>query len=153
MTGKFSLRNLVGPEVLLDEDEERQKGGPRTKKQGKIIVLYQRPVTENTKPLSRDVTDLIDPATTSRSDVSASLVDTTVYQGEHHVVWISSWPTKAAAIELEKSVSRTEGDNSHLVRIVRDYGKNDRKEAPEGADAAQAASVSEGDETANSTTL
>ncbi|KAI9800262.1 MAG: hypothetical protein M1833_003376 [Piccolia ochrophora] len=139
-------RLRVGPEVSSTEDEDAQKGNHVTEKTGKVVVLYERPVTqEDTTLPPRDVTELIDPARASvADDVAASLVDTSVYQGEHHVVWISAWPSTAAATAFEASIRRKEGDVVHLVHVVRDYGRFDREEAPEGADAAQAASVSEG---------
>ena len=143
-------RLRVGPETSSDDeagaDEEHATG-----KKGRFVCLYERPAgSEATAlPLSNNVIDLVDSSAKDQSaDISALLVDTTVYQGEKDVVWISSWVDKAASVRFEQSIARTHGDAVHFIQVVRDYGKYDRKEAPEDADAAQAASVSKDGEAA-----
>ncbi|KAL9125668.1 MAG: hypothetical protein Q9217_005163 [Psora testacea] len=147
---EYRLR--IGPEVSSSEEKgcEDDEGGLKgTEKEGKFVVLYKRPKTAGIKESTDNVIGFIDSAKVSPSfDASAHLIHSTNYVGEKSAVWISGWPTEAAATEFRKSLARTQGDDVHLVRVVRDYGKHDRKEAPEGADAAQAASVTEKNESA-----
>ncbi|KAI4160522.1 MAG: hypothetical protein LQ342_005629 [Letrouitia transgressa] len=150
-------RLRVGPEISPGQEEGKASEGAEhvTEKKGHIICLYERPIpaskgTAEPSSISGNVVDLVDPVAQkdpSLQDVVASLVDTTVYQSEQTVLWVSGWADKDAAVDFEHLISRTQGDNIHLVRVERDYGKYDRNEAPEGADVAQAASVStQGDE-------
>ena len=110
-----------------------------TKHQGRFVVLYEGPVETSTAR----VTDMVDDTKTAGSDVAKELVGVSVYKGEKAVLWINSWPTEAAAVAFEGVIRRTEGDTVTVFRVKRDYGGNDRSEAPAGADAAQAPSVEE----------
>ncbi|KAL9612978.1 MAG: hypothetical protein Q9167_002455 [Letrouitia subvulpina] len=144
-------RLRVGPEISLGQEGGEVKEGREhvTEKKGHVICLYERPMqatgeTAEPSSLSNNVVDLVDPMAQKDpllKDVVASLVDTTVYQSEKTVLWVSGWVDKDAAVGFEQLISRTHGDSIHIVRVERDYGKHDRNEAPEGADAAQAASV------------
>ncbi|KAI4210633.1 MAG: hypothetical protein LQ351_006512 [Letrouitia transgressa] len=150
-------RLRVGPSTSLDREEGEVSEGAEhvTRKKGHIICLYERPIlaaedTADPSSIPSNVVDLVDREAQkdpSLKDVIASLVDTTVYQSEKTMLWISGWVDKDAAVGFGHLVSRTQGDSIQLVRVERDYGKYDRNEAPEGADAAQAASVpAQGDE-------
>ena len=88
---------------------------------------------------------LVDPEKGAVVDVK-DLVDAAVYRGEKRLLWISGWATKEAAMRFGGAIRRVEGDSVCVVRVVRDYGKDDRSEAPEGANAAQAESVGKGTE-------
>ena len=136
-------RLRAGPKLFSNDEEEEQDGGASTHKQGHFVVLYERPFTENAAPFFPEITALVDVTKSDISTVTASIVDFAVYQGAQTTLWISGWPTKAAAVQFERSVHRVPGDDVHLIRVARDYGKNDRAEAPEGADEAQAAAALE----------
>lgn len=87
----------------------------------------------------------MDSKAVSSLDGNVSLVDAVVYHNENSALWISSWSSEGAAVKFENSILRTQDDSMHLIRVERDYGMGNRKEAPpaapEGADAAQDASL------------
>lgn len=107
------------------------------------MLLYERSVVEGDGIPTEDVRELVDSVKVLGFDAADAFVDTVVYQGGKSVVWISGWKDDLAAAGFGKVLQRVEGDSVQLVRVERDYGKNDRKEAPEDADAAQAGSVVE----------
>ncbi|KAL9044550.1 MAG: hypothetical protein Q9214_002319, partial [Letrouitia sp. 1 TL-2023] len=117
-------RLRVGPEISRGQEGDEVSGGGEhvTEKKGQIICLYERPVRatrEAAEPssVSSDVVDLVDPVAQkdpSIKDVVASLVDTTVYQSEKTVLWVSGWVDKDAAVGFEHLISRTQGDSIHL---------------------------------------
>ncbi|KAL8772276.1 MAG: hypothetical protein Q9209_002488 [Squamulea sp. 1 TL-2023] len=138
--GAYRLR--VGPELSsFDEgnQQEDEQGKHITKHKGHFVVLYEGPETTSTA----SVTDIIDSTRGSASDAAVMLVDAAVYQGEKSMLWVSSWPTRAAAADFKKAIRRADGDTVHIFQVKRDYGDIDRSEAPVGADADQAASVAE----------
>ena len=113
-----------------------------TQHAGRFVVLYEGAVSSTS---TVRVTDLVDSASVDGADVSKDLVDASVYQGEKTVLWISSWLTEAAAVVFQKAIRRMEGDDVLVFRVKRDYGGVDRREAPVGADAQQAASIADGE--------
>ncbi|KAI4224739.1 MAG: hypothetical protein L6R40_008421 [Gallowayella cf. fulva] len=138
--GVFDAYRLrVGPDLLPTESQAVQETDAVTKHKGQFIVLYEGPLTTST----RNVSDLVNPEKGSAATL-AELVDASVYQSEKSVLWITSWPTQAAAVRFESAVQRTEGDVVPVFRVKRDYGGIDRSEAPRDADADQAASVEKG---------
>ncbi|KAF2221316.1 hypothetical protein BDZ85DRAFT_265179 [Elsinoe ampelina] len=50
--------------------------------------------------------------------------------------------TKAEVQHLEASLARLPNDSVYKIHVVREYGKNERKEAPAGVDEAEAAAAS-----------
>lgn len=145
-----AYRLRVGPEVSTANETDSTPTQERvTKHEGHFIVLYERPVaTSSAGEISGDLEDLIDPSKASVSGTSSHLVDVSVYKGESNLLWISAWPDKAAAYSFESSLHRRQDDTVHMVQVVRDYGKLDRSEAPKGANAAQDASVRDGEDVA-----
>ena len=121
-------------------------GGDEMEKGKRIVSLYKRPLPEGPAP-SRHLADLLDPAKMEAAGglelVAAGVADLQVYQGEKSVVWICGWKSVGAARAFAQAVYRIEGDELDFVEVKRDYGKYDREEAPEDADAAQDASVRE----------
>ena len=71
----------------------------------------------------------------------------TTYQGEDSAVWLVAFQSKEAAVRCRNSQAFKDAHGPsadvRLIRITRDYGKANRKEAPAGADEAQAASLAE----------
>ena len=47
------------------------------------------------------------------------------------IILLVSWRDQAAAESFESAVSLQAGDRLRRVRLVRDYGKFDRREAPQ----------------------
>ena len=139
--GDYRLR--AGPKLLSDGEEDEGNEMTSTHKQGHFMVLYEQPIAGIMTPLSHEITALLDDAKFDVSAVTTRLIDVAVHQGEQTALWVSGWPTKAAAVEFESSLRRVPGDEIHIIRVARDYGKNDRAEAPEGADEAQAAAALE----------
>lgn len=127
----------------MEGKEEGHGGGRVTGKEGRCVLLYERSVVEGDGIPTEDVRELVDSVKVLGFDAADAFVDTVVYQGGKSVVWISGWKDDFAAAGFGKVLQRVEGDSVQLVRVERDYGKNDRKEAPEDADAAQAGSVVE----------
>lgn len=126
-----AYRLRVGPEVSAsDEDEEGDDTKQVTKHRGHFVVLHEAPIAEGTTTVSGDMSELVDPAKGAAVDVLADLVDAAVYRGDKSVLWISGWATRAAATRFEEAIRRVEGASVSVVRVVRDYGKDDRSEAP-----------------------
>ncbi len=123
-----SYRIRVGPSIDGEERKEKKEEGPKTGR-GQLMVLYQRslPTEEGTAP--KDIHSLVNSNAVS-DVVSSDLNDSAVYQSADSILWLSSWRNDAAAIKFEKSIRRTAGDSMQRLRVVRDYGKFDRKEAP-----------------------
>ena len=136
-------RLRAGPKVLFDNEVQEKNEGIPAQEQGRYVILYERPITENLTPLSHEITAIVDATKFDVSVVAKNVVDFAVYQGAETALWVSGWSTKAAAIEFEKSIQRVPSDDVHLIRVARDYGKNNRAEAPEGADVAQATAALE----------
>ena len=135
----------MGPELLASLGGETmggEEGSEVTQHAGRFVVLYEGPASSTS---TVRVTDLVDSATADGADVFKDLVDASVYQGEKSVLWISGWTTEAASVGFQKAIRRMEGDDVLVFRVKRDYGGVDRREAPVGADAEQAASVAEGE--------
>ena len=121
-------RVRVGPNIGGEERKEEKEEGAKTG-QGQVMVLYQRSLPTEKGKAPEDVRSLVDPNVVS-DVISTDLNDSAIYQGADSILWLSSWRNDAAAIKFEKSIRRTAGDSVQRVRIVRDYGKFDRKEAP-----------------------
>ena len=122
--------------------DEGEGEGEVTQHAGRFVVLYEGAVASTS---TVRLTDLLDSATPDGADVAKDLVDTSVYQGEKAVLWISAWLTEAAAVGFQKAIRRMEGDDVLVFRVKRDYGAVDRGEAPVGADAEQAATIADGE--------
>lgn len=58
------------------------------------------------------------------------LNDDSTWVSETTVLWMSSWKSLAAAERFEKALSRVQGDSVQKMRVLRDYGKEDRREVP-----------------------
>lgn len=132
-----SYRIRVGPEILAEEKKKETKE-PTTGMPGPFILLYQYPTPRdiNSSTVSK-LSSLVNQEKPYSSEILADLVDSAMYQSEQCVLWLASWPTEAAAINFKDLIRRVQGDAAHLVRVMRDYGKLDRKEAPKAADEAQ----------------
>jgi hypothetical protein len=61
--------------------------------------------------------------------IAWDLFDAVLTPGD--IILLISWPDQAAAEEFESSVSLRDGARLRRVRIVRDYGMFDRREAPQ----------------------
>lgn len=110
----------------------------------RIVSIYEQPHQDVSTPPSHDLEDLLEDSAKGAAaglEIAAGVADAEVYQGEKSVVWICGWKSVGAAKIFAESVRRIEGDGLTFVKVKRDYGKNDRKEAPDGAVAAQDASV------------
>ncbi|KAL8957490.1 MAG: hypothetical protein Q9193_005251 [Seirophora villosa] len=135
-------RLRVGPSMNQSDATTLGSAGKEGGGNDRIVCLYERPVEDGAAtPPPRSVSELIDPVKGAELDVSAALVDVEAYQSEKSVVWILGCNSASAATIFANSVRRVQDDSVELVEVKRDYGKYDRKEAPEDADAAQNASV------------
>lgn len=132
----------IGAKVDEEEDADATLGRV-TKHEEAYALVYERPAEKESSTPSEDVMTLVDPGKSLQEGVKQGLVDSTVFQSEHLIVWLSGWRTKAAVVGFLGSVVGVDGDAVHLVRVKRDYGISDRSEAPAGADEAQDASVRE----------
>lgn len=129
-----------GPEILDPETTESESGDGVTESVGKYLLLHQYPTSAANTTAAPDTHSL----TSRLSELSlGSLVDAATYQGEM-MLKISAWNSKEDAIKVQHATPRIDGDHVHLFQIQRDYGKYNRKEAPDDADAAQAAAVADG---------
>jgi hypothetical protein len=99
---------------------------------GKFLLLWQYPIPPDTKGPGLSHTSGM--AAASLPNVWQNLVDAATYVNETHTLRISSWPTKDIGLTVKDSISRVEGDDVHLIRVARDYGKFQRKEARADAD-------------------
>jgi hypothetical protein len=130
--------------------EEGEAEGKDEEKQ--VLVLYQRPHPtsapsaasadadeqqgqEQQQPLpsqsqSFSLQDIIDSSLPSDTSFTSNLNDSATFQSEKTTLYLSSWKSLSAATSFEKSIQRVEGDSVEKVRVVRDYGKEERGEAP-----------------------
>ena len=138
---QYRLR--VGAETVPCEDG-RQTDPEKTKHEGRVVLLYERPVLNGTAKPTHDIRDLIDPKKGPKRD-GQGFVDTAVYQSmQNDVLWVSGWKSKDDAFNFSKKLTRVDGDHLWVVAVKRDYGKFDRSEAPRGAVEAQDAARAEG---------
>jgi heme-degrading monooxygenase HmoA len=129
-------RIRVGPGV----DGLKAEGGSGVgKEEGdeQLMLVYQRPHVSGAPGGLESIVD-----TPKAESVDwTKLNDSGVWQSEKTVMWLGSWKGMAAAEGFEKAVKRVEGDSVQMVRVVRDYGKEDRGQAPgkeiEGVEAAE----------------
>lgn len=120
-TGVFeSYRIRLGPALASDQDYNMALSGA-----GQCVVLYQREKHEGF--LNDDITSLV--GDSPALEVKEALLDCSVYQASQ-ALWVSSWHSEAAACRFEKLIRRTPGDAIQRFRVLRDYGKFDRKDAP-----------------------
>lgn len=121
-TGVFeSYRIRIGPALGSDQDSSNMALSGA----GQCVVLYQREKHEGS--LNNDIAPLVDDSHTL--ELKEALLDCSVYQASQ-TVWISTWRSETAADRFEKLIRRTPGDAIWRVRVLRDYGKFDRKDAP-----------------------
>lgn len=123
-----SYRLRVGPSIDREEREEEKEERAKTA-QGQAMVLYQWSLPTEEGRVPENVHSLVNPNAVS-DVISSDLNDSAIYQSADSILWLSSWRNDAAAIKFEKSIRRTAGDSVQRLRIARDYGKFDRKEAP-----------------------
>jgi heme-degrading monooxygenase HmoA len=120
-----------GYRIRVGEDVgDESKGDEEKKGEGQVVVLYQRftPLDEG-KNVPNGVKELVD-LKNAGERLWDSLNDEAMYQSEKTMLWLSGWTDDKAAAAFEGAIERVEGDSVQRVRIVRDYGKEDRDEIP-----------------------
>lgn len=99
----------------------------------RVVVVYQRPVTtmepmEELKRLANRV----------EKTVAGGSTESKFYVGEKLLMSVSRLKAGADVEAFEASLERVPGDSVCRVRVVREYTREDRKEAPKGIDEAEA---------------
>jgi heme-degrading monooxygenase HmoA len=128
-------RIRVGPGVEGQKEEGGKERG-EGKGEEQVMLVYQRPhASEGPGGLEW----IVDPPKADLVDWT-KLNDSGVWQSEKTVMWLGSWKGIAAAEGFGEAINRVDGDSVQLVRVVRDYGREDRGQAPgkeiEGVEAA-----------------
>jgi heme-degrading monooxygenase HmoA len=127
-------RIRVGPGV----EEGKEEGGKEEgKEEEQLMLVYQR---THASEAPGGLESIVDPPKAGLVDWT-KLNDSGVWQSEKTVMWLGSWKGVAAAKGFEKAAKRVEGDSVQIIRVVRDYGREDREQAPgmeiEGVEAAE----------------
>lgn len=136
-----AYRLRVGPE-LLEKDCNNEEDEITTGHPGPYMVVYQYPKNGGIEPpATGKLSDIIDPKKISVENVLKGLVDNAIYHGAENVLWLTAWSSKTAATKFKDSIRGVNGQVVHVIKVARDYGKFDRKEAPKGADEAQDACI------------
>lgn len=130
-------RLRVGNEVLSGQSPCL---GNSTTSAGKYLLMWQYPTPSNT---TRDglATCVSGVAPDFDPQVWQGLVDAGTYIGETYTLRISSWPSEDVGLMVKAAVPRIDGDDLRLIRVERDYGRFQRKEAPGDADRCQKAAA------------
>lgn len=108
-----------------------------TQEPDRIVVVYQRPATQELH--FDEATQRLSYIT--KSDVSGLATDSKFYVGEKSWAWVSRLEIGASADAFEAALDRVPNDAVYRMRVVRDYTKGDRREAPLGIDKAEAAAA------------
>lgn len=111
-----------------------------TSKRGRYMVIYEELIADREKPGQRSHIETA--LLVAASGIFDEAFDITPYANDTNVVWLISFATKKAAVKCRASqayenVRKGSEDWTHLIRVERDYGKNDRKEAPMDSDSLQ----------------
>ncbi|KAF2169904.1 hypothetical protein M409DRAFT_20317 [Zasmidium cellare ATCC 36951] len=99
----------------------------------RIVNIYQRPV-RTTEP-GEDLKRLVDGV---EKTAAGKTPESKFYVGEKLLMWVSRPKGGSSVEEFEASLERVPGDAVYRVRVVREYSKGDRREAPVGIDGAEA---------------
>lgn len=127
-------KNLPVRNGLIKSLDAQQQNPSR---QGRFMVVYQQPLDEIAKPLEcQEVPILVGLAEDEEPvagvlygvDVVRDMLDAAVYQDGTSLVWLSSWPTIEAATRYTDCIDRREGDEVHLIEVLRDHGMHDQGE-------------------------
>ncbi|KXT02926.1 hypothetical protein AC578_10625 [Pseudocercospora eumusae] len=137
----FRLRS--GPVLEPSEyytDDDPSSALPTTSKRGRYLIVYEELLSVREQPGLRSHIETA--LLVAASGVFDEAFDITPYANDQTVVWLISFATKKAAVKCRASqayanVQKGDEDMTHLVRVERDYGRFDRKEAPGDADVLQ----------------
>lgn len=124
-----SFRITVG----RDEPQCPAKSGEKQK----IVVVYARPAG-NTQPTEED---MVLPHS-DKEEIARSGSETTFYEGEDCWMWVLRLVEGVDVNGIEAGFQRVDSDSLYKMYVVRDYTKDDRTEAPEGIDQAEAEALS-----------
>ena len=115
-----SYRIRIGPTV---DDDHNESVGLADEHQ--YIILYQCDKPDGS--LNSDASSLI--STGAPTEIKEYLLDSSVYHASQ-AVWISTWSSGFAASKFERLIDRVPGDIVKRIRVMRDYTKVHRKDAP-----------------------
>ncbi|EME77897.1 uncharacterized protein MYCFIDRAFT_200286 [Pseudocercospora fijiensis CIRAD86] len=111
-----------------------------TSKRGRYLIVYEEHISVREQPGLRSHIETA--LLVAASGIFDEAFDITPYANDQTVVWLISFATKKAAVKCRASqaygnVQKGAEEMTHLVRVERDYGRFDRKEAPCDADVLQ----------------
>lgn len=135
-----SYRLRSGPVVEPSEYYTEDDPTLTTSKRGRYLIVYEELISVREQPGLRSHIETA--LLVAASGIFDEAFDITPYANDKTVVWLISFATKKAAVKCRASqayanVQKGADEMTHLVRVERDYGRWDRKEAPEDADGLQ----------------
>lgn len=118
-----NYRIRIGQSVVQNTgDEPLETAGDQ------YIMIWQTPIIESGETGPKSLLDGVE---------WQSNVDASTYVNLTHILHVSSWTDLNAATEMRDSLPRTKDDEVQLIRVQRDYGKYERKDAPQDAEECQ----------------
>lgn len=118
-----NYRIRIGQSVTHNTGEESLESSD-----DRHIMIWQTPIIESGETGSKSLLDGVE---------WQGNVDASTYVNLTHVLHVSSWTDLNAATKMRDSLPRTKDDEVQLIRVQRDYGKYERKEAPKDAEECQ----------------
>jgi heme-degrading monooxygenase HmoA len=116
------FRVRVGPELSPTGIQKSSTEEAPLSSQCRPLLLLEYPENKGTESLDLDA---LRPRTSSECDPSI-----TTYKNVESILQILTWETEEAATKFGRSMNLPSHISSHWINIVREYGKNDRREAP-----------------------
>ncbi|KAK4621901.1 hypothetical protein CLAFUR4_07525 [Fulvia fulva] len=108
-----------------------------TEQSGQYMVVYEELMSDATKEGGLEASAIERLSISGATDIFNDASEITAYQGEKSIVWLMPFQSKEAAVKCMASQAfgklQHTPDAVRLMRIMRDYGKSNRKEAPAGA--------------------
>lgn len=118
--------------ITVSSDQPPPKDSPNVEDHSRIVVVYQRPAGEELHPEVMLLSHI------SSSKATGLVDDSKFYAGEKLWMWVLRLTGTTKANELESCINRKPEDSMQRMYVVRDYSKDNRREAPAGIDQAEA---------------